>query len=377
MVNRKTLFSCAVLALLVTMTVVASGPGKPLGVGWAVGHVVDEHRKTIGPSIQHTRNGGRKWVEQADTSQWPGYAATDVSAVDKLTAWVALAGGSEDLGAILYTRNGGLNWVDQTLPEGVGSIKQIKGLSHREAWAASLGGTVLHTTDGGKTWSVVENVPVISQVNRMDVIGYVDPHDDTRPAKDMLMSNANIWIADEFGEDHGHLGMIHSLYNGDIWRQEYIPCENPTCQVHMVSAYSPRVAWAAAWYDGTLYRTADGGENWEIVGHAGNNDIDDMCTPSEDTLWAVQYQGFAGGVIYHAHLQEGKPAEIAPFNPEPGYAYEGLTCVDDETALAVGYKAPGQPPGLIVSTTDGGTTWHSVFIDNVLFWKTSFVGARR
>jgi photosystem II stability/assembly factor-like uncharacterized protein len=375
--NRQARFSCAILALLVTMTASASGPGKPLRVGWAVGQVVDEQGKVIGPSIQHTRNGGRKWIEQADISRWPGYAATDVSAVDKRTAWVALEGPGE-LGAILHTRNGGVNWVAQTLPDGVGIIKQVKGLSHREAWAASLGGTVLHTTDKGETWNIVDTSPIpIVQVNRMDVIGYVDPRDDTRPAKDKLMSNANIWIADEIGEDDGQLGMIHSLYNGDIWRQEYIPCETPPCRVHMVSAFSPRVAWAAAWYDGTLYRTADGGENWKNVGHAGNNDIDDMCAPSEDTLWAVQYQGRAGGVIYHARLLGDGTSEVASFNPSPGYAYEGLTCVDDQTAVAVGYQAPGQSPGLIVSTTDGGTTWRSVIIDNVMFWKTSFVGARR
>lgn len=41
-----------------------------------------------------------------------------------------------------------------TLPDGLGSrhIKNIKGMSPDEAWAVSIRGDVLHTTDGGVTW---------------------------------------------------------------------------------------------------------------------------------------------------------------------------------------------------------------------------------
>ena len=155
--------------------------------------------------------------------------------------------------------------------------------------------------------------------------------------------------------------------------------------MHMVSAYSPRVVWAATTLYGFLYRTVDGGENWENVGEfAGSFDFDDMCAPSPDSVWAVlNLSGQSGGEIYHVRVFENKEPEVSIFNPAGGYAYEGLTCVDDQTVLAVGMKGasldPSAPDGVIVSTTDGGQSWvkQRLPVDDVAFWKVSFVGARR
>jgi photosystem II stability/assembly factor-like uncharacterized protein len=259
-------------------------------------------------------------------------------------------------------------------------------LTRHEAWAVSLTGTILHTTDGGKVWNIVKHPDfLIKQVNRMDAIGYRDVRTEDRLGRNTGMINANVWIADELGEDSGHLGMIHTLYNGDIWRQEFIPCTipPPSCKVHMVSAYSPRVVWAAAWFDGTLYRTADGGETWNIIDAGiGPNDIDDMCAYNADKVWLVQYQGTltGAGYIYHVSL-EGGEAATETFQPVPQYKYEGLTCVDDKTALVVGYTdSPGLlPKGIILATNDGGQNWvrQPIPVDNAWFWKVSFVGARR
>ena len=159
----------------------------------------------------------------------------------------------------------------------------------------------------------------------------------------------------------------------------------------MVSAYSPRVAWAAKWGDGTLYRTVDGGENWEAVAEAGRNDIDDMCAYSADSLWIVQFQGsVVPGTIYHVSVDEDGEADVDDFYPTDKngkvlpYTYEGLTCVDDQTALVVGYSTMLNPPpqhekGIILRTDDGGQTWERqpLPVDDVEFWKVSFVGARR
>ena len=354
-------------------TVGAAGPQTPLRVGWVIGST-----EAGSVSILHTSNGGLKWTEQLDKSEWPGYNGNDISAVDRLTAWAALGSGD---GVILHTTNGGSTWTAQELPDGVDDIKNIKGLSRQEAWAASLGGTILHTTDGGKVWNIMEQSGIeIGQVNRMDVIGCVDQHNAVKPGKNKLMSNANIWIVDERGGDWGMIHSLYTLYNGQLWRQESVP-HQPGNGMHMVSAYSPRVVWATTTLYGYLYRTVDGGENWENLGELpGPNDFDDMCAPSSDTVWAVQNESGDQGKILHTRVSELGP-EVRNFDPVSGYAYEGLTCVDDQTALAVGqnYTDPSLPMGVIVSTTDGGQSWvtHPLPVDDVTFWKVSFVGARR
>jgi photosystem II stability/assembly factor-like uncharacterized protein len=382
--NKMSLFLFAVFALLVTTTVGASGPETPLRFGWVIGNTRAEGGGAGSVSILHTRNGGLKWTEQLERSEWAGFGGNDISAVDRLTAWAALNSPDGD-GVILHTTNGGSTWTAQALPDGVDEIKNIKGLSRQEAWAVSLKGTILHTTDGGETWNIVEHSSVpIERVNRMDVIGCVDPHIAVKPGKNRLMSNANIWIVDEFPEDQAS-GMIHSLYtlyNGQLWRQENVP-NPPDNGMHMVSAYSPRVVWAATTLYSFLYRTLDGGESWEEVADVkgGPNDLDDMCAVSSDTVWVVQNLSGNQGAIRHARVFDAGEPVIRDFDPVSGYAYEGLTCVDDQTALAVGqnFEDPSYPAGVIVSTTDGGDSWtrHSIPFSDVGFWKTSFVGARR
>jgi photosystem II stability/assembly factor-like uncharacterized protein len=381
--KKGSLFLFILTVLLITTHGNALAFNSPLLVGWVIGY--DETNTAV---ILHTKNGGRKWVVQGDNSKWTGYRGKDISAVDKHTAWAAL--GSETSGMILHTTNGGTTWTEQTLPEeGLGIIKNIKGLTRHEAWAVSLGGTILHTTDGGENWIEVD-LGIVGieeiQVNRMDAIGYRDVRDADRSGKNTGKIYANVWIVDERG---GQWGMIHTLYNGEIWRREYIYNEVGGSGGHMVSAYSPRVAWAAKWYDGMLYRTTDGGENWESVAEVGPNDIDDMCAYSADALWLVQFQGsVVPGIIYHVSV-DGVP-DVVDFHPVDKngnvlpYYYGGLACVDDQTALVVGYSTMLNPPpqhesGIILLTNDGGETWERqpLPVDDVKFWKVSFVGARR
>lgn len=357
--KKGSLFLFVLTVFLVITPGNALAQNSQLKAGWVIGN--DENNAVI----LHTKNGGKKWVVQG---KWAGYASNDISAVNKQTAWAA-SGSPEDEGIILHTTNGGVTWTEQELPDGVDSIKNIKGLTRHEAWAVSLAGTILHTTDGGEDWSTVPSGIDMTQINRMDAIGCRDLRTG--------MISANVWIVDH---QNGQEGMIHTLYNGDIWRQECVPY---TSMAHMVSAYSPRVAWSAGWFDGTLYRTADGGENWENVAQAGANDIDDMCAYSADALWLVQFQAAATsyGIIYHVRLEDGKDPVVKSFIPYPDYRYEGLTCVNDQTALVVGYTdSPDlSPKGIILVTNDGGDTWERqpLPVDDVKFWKVSFVGARR
>lgn len=347
--------------------------------GWVIGNSKDDSGNRSA-TILHTRDSGRTWRVQVGKQEWPNYNGNDISAVDSCTAWAALGSAESGLGIVLHTTNGGWTWEEQTLPESVDQIKGIKGLTRHEAWAVSLGGKVLHTTDGGKVWSIVEHPDItIHQVNRIDAIGYrkLPSWSGLFANKDPI--NANVWIADDQG---GKSGMIHTLYNGEVWRQEEVPFDVST-GVHMVKAYSLRVVWAAAWGDSRLFRTTDGGETWEKVAEVGGpDDIDDMCAPTADSVWLVLNKSGNSGGIFHVQLRDGEQPEIHEFNPAQNYVYEGLTCTDDQSVLVVGYRAlpdDSAPNGVIVSTNDGGQNWvkHHVAVDDVDFWKTSFVGARR
>jgi photosystem II stability/assembly factor-like uncharacterized protein len=366
--KKLCLFFFVLTVFFITTTGSVSAFDSPLKVGWVIGD--DDNNNAV---ILHTKNWGRKWVVQGKWASESG--GMDISAVDKQTAWASLDS-PEGKGMILHTTNGGVTWKEQKVPDDVDQIKSIKGLTRHEAWAVSLTGTILHTTDGGENWIEVDSGIDMKSVNRIDAIGFRD----LRTGK----ISANVWIADHYEDDDFEKrkrGMIHTLYNGEIWRQEYVPLENPGDPlVHMVSAYSPRVAWSAEYAVANLFRTVDGGETWNKVATAGHNDIDDLCAYSADAVWAAKYESWQDGSIYHVRVFDAGDPEVRPFRPASGYAYGGLTCVDDQTALVVGYTwDPELPKGVIASTTDGGDNWvpHPLPVDDVRFWKVSFVGGHR
>ncbi|MBU1744626.1 MAG: hypothetical protein KJ649_07005 [Proteobacteria bacterium] len=363
MMRKIALLIFAVLGGLLTMIgcgdndAVITGP-----VGWAIGYRSDNTA-----AILHTANGGKNWEEQGNPALWTGLSGNDISAVDKWTAWAAVGGGPSSGGAILHTTDGGVTWNIQPLPEGINeTVKGIKGLSRSVAWAVTLGGTVMRTLDGGWHWVVVPHDGVIiKEVNRIDAMG-----DD-------------IWIAD-FGSSDG--AMIHSADFGRTWRREPLPGINLVYGGPMgVSIVSSKIAWSAVKLDANLYRTTDGGATWRMDAPAvsGPNDIDDICAPEADMVWAVQnIGGMSGGRIIRVRLVNGKVISDT-MDPMSGkYQYEGVTCFDEKTVWVVGFKAygvdPGLPEGVILHTEDG-TTWTSqtLPVSDVSLWKVSFAGAHR
>ena len=330
-------------------------------VGWAIGYRSDNTA-----AILHTADGGGTWVEQGDPSLWTGMNGNDISAVDRWTAWAAV-GSPGSGGAILHTVNGGETWYVQSMPAGVNDVvKGIKGLSRSMAWAVTLGGTVMCTIDGGMNWFVVPHDGVtITQVNRIDAMG------------------SDIWIAD-FGSSDG--AMIHSRDYGTTWRRELLPGIDLLQGGPMgVSIVNAQTAWSAVKMNADLYRTVDGGSTWLMDAPAvsGPNDIDDICAPHADMVWAVQnIGGMSGGRIIRVYLSKGSFISDIMDPMSGDYQYEGITCFDEKNVWVVGFKAFGVDPALpdgVILHTDDGVQWTSqtLPVSDVSLWKVSFVGAHR
>lgn len=326
--------------------------------GWAIGKAPDNTAV-----ILHTGNGGITWEVQGDRSLWPEHSGTDISAVDRMTAWAALSASPSQGGMILHTSDEGLTWRVQVLPQEIpGAVKGIKGLSRYEAWAVGLRGPVLYTADSGETWEIVPTPGItFREVNRMDVLGN------------------DIWIADH---GSGENGMIHSPDRGLTWRQEYLPGVDDNHGPMTVSIVNSQVAWTSVNLQGELYRTLDGGITWQIDAPdlSGPNDIDDVCAVGVNEAWAVQNTS-GGGVVMKVEIVDNDVTRSEWYFPE--YVYEGVSAFDERRAWIVGYRAMGVseelPKGSILNTGDGGETWvpQRLPVNDVDLWKVSFVGARR
>ena len=369
--------SCLLMMCLLLMIISCSDNASPAPVtGWTIGHVQNGDAQTV--KILKTSNGGATWVLQTLPAECEGYHGNDISAVNHDVAWAAVGGDSDPATAkcaILHTDNGGEIWTVQTLPSGMKTqhIKSIKGVSPTEAWAVSLLGDVLHTTDGGVSWNIVEvkdadgHIITITQVNRMDVLGL------------------DIWIVDIMG---GETGVIHSSNGGITWRQEELSGMNspPSTGPIVVSAVSSLVTWVAMNQDGYLWWTSTGGNSWTKSNNTlvAGADYDDICASSANVVW-IAFNGNArgGGFTARVTVTDGNFETIKTNHPP--YMMEGVSPMTDNKAWAVGQRMasiePDMPKSAIYYTENGGVTWQTQTMPanalDVTLWKISFVGARR
>jgi photosystem II stability/assembly factor-like uncharacterized protein len=367
--------SCLLLMFLSLMIMSCSDNSTPAApvTGWAIGWSEDAGNFSV--KILKTDNGGAAWTLQALPAGCEGFQGNDISAVNQRVAWAAMSlnkGASID-GGILHTADGGASWTIQTLPDGMTNrqIKNIKGVSPTEAWAVSIGGDVLHTIDGGVSWNIVEvkdvdgHIITMTQVNRMDVTGQ------------------DIWIVDVNSFD---MGVIHSPDGGLTWRREQLPDVLHNHGPLAISAFSSLIAWAAVNSEGYLWWTANGGLSWNKSKDtiSGTADFDDICASSANVIWIAQNNGLSsGGVAARITVSDG--VFSSNLYTDINYMMEGVAPMNDNIAWLVGFKTlradPSLPKGVIYFTNDGGLNWQLQAMPanalDVNLWKVSFVGARR
>jgi photosystem II stability/assembly factor-like uncharacterized protein len=95
---------------------------------------------TSDPRLAKTTDGGETWVDDGDITN----TITDIYFLDSTHGWAV---GASD---ILYY-NSGL-WTQLNNPTGQ-SLYSVFFLNQNEGWIVGNGGTILHSTDGGASWS--------------------------------------------------------------------------------------------------------------------------------------------------------------------------------------------------------------------------------
>ncbi|HEY52656.1 MAG TPA: DNRLRE domain-containing protein, partial [Caldilineae bacterium] len=135
------------------------------------------------PYMKYTRDGGASWAKRSLPGQYGSwlYEAVDAYDVnhdgnldDVWLAGCARADGAWDHHApcqsamVVRTTDGGVSWQDFVFDASVPKLLAIEMLDATTGWAVGVGGSLVHTSDGGATWSKID-VPADGILEGVDV----------------------------------------------------------------------------------------------------------------------------------------------------------------------------------------------------------------
>ncbi|HEV2102650.1 MAG TPA: YCF48-related protein, partial [Candidatus Acidoferrum sp.] len=171
-------------------------------------------------------------------------------------------------------------------------------ITAEEGWVSGAAGTILHTTDGGKTWTAQLGGDPQSQGEDIIRLFFLD--------------STHGWA-------QGRMGELFRTTDGQNWQQV-----NSAVNGQNVVFTSPSIGTYA--YGGKIYSTADGGTTWkEVYACGGQTQVQGLTKQFRCDVAALQF-----------------------VSPLVGYG------VGSSNAVLGG--------GVVVKTEDGGATWNVIYI---------------
>jgi len=274
-------------------------------------------------------------------------------------------------GIIYHSSDGGINWTKQDSGIKEGIIVDGSFLDYKIGWVAGLNGTVLHTVDGGENWIRQET----GTKRHLFSVCFVDPlngwvigewntviqttdggrtwHQQTEEY-DKILNNV-FFIDDQTGWIVGERGLIrHTTDGGKTWAEQKPKAfiresfeeeiRNPPPALFSILFADKNNGWVCG-IDGTIGRTEDGGETWDI-----------LDSPTDLTLYTVFMKGKFGWIVGDkgAYLQSsdyGKTWALKEGVIKTRFKLRDVFFSSPEKGWIVGAT------GTVVHTDDSGMTW--------------------
>jgi photosystem II stability/assembly factor-like uncharacterized protein len=314
----------------------------------------------------HTTDGGFDWTSQSLLSL---QITANLNVIDgKDPNVLAIVG---DHATLLYTKDGGKTWNVSFLP---GTLDPIKGLSFFDkltATAVGRNGLILHTTDGGVTWAFQPKLPYTEILHG---IGF--PRGDTSLAiavgengaimrttsggKDWttVASNVSGILYGVSFADESHVvavgaggTILKSNDSGLTWSRVQ---SGTSADLYGISFSTPNAGVIAG--DGaTIMTTTTAGQFWTFRHPTNPTTSYFNSVSAPDSLHA--FICGSGGV--YRTLDGGINWDLAP-----GAQYSTGRCISFADSLHGGFcNSDKYVVGYVCSTSDGGNTFDSIYAD--------------
>jgi len=299
--------------------------------GWVVGH---------NGFIQYTTNGGTTW--SSPITHPTGSVNKTLFGIDFNDKGDALIVGTD--GLVLYgTFVATHTWEQQTSSTNI-NLKDVTFVDANHGWAVGDYKTIIHTADGGKSWSTQ-----LGEGNRFSNLS------------DVAFANATHGMATGSGTNTGY----HTTDGGTTWQGKYMGYAD---SVHDIFFLDENHGWAVG-VPGTIIHTTDAGNSWNFQNNNAPTSI------RAESLYGVSFvdanNGWAvgsNGVIIHT--TNGGATWERQHSGKGEYLLD-VTFTDANNGWTVGRN------GVIIHTSNGGETWTSQ-ISNVTYnlYTVSFADAK-
>jgi len=227
-----------------------------------------------------------QWYEKSNgLPDYYGYA----NAIDAYDSLIATGPFTTNPNLLYLTSDGGNSWFSRPLP---GEVPiDISIIGENNIWFCTGNGKIYRTTDGGFNWqlqfydtSMTKFMNYLEMFDEMNGMAMGDAPSNDKPALFLKTTNGGVdWISQN---DTSLIGLV----SGDIWRRvDFVDINtgyffssgespqklyktsnsgknwdviNDTIYCAVMKSYDENI-FLGEDTDGTIYRTLDGGQNWE------------------------------------------------------------------------------------------------------------------
>ena len=222
-------------------------------------------------SILRTLDGGVTW----DVLSHDMYTEHNYQIIKFLTPDTGFVAGFKyqyDYGALKKIVDGGLTWNEIQIPAEIEIVSGLEIINFKELWIASgdqIGSPngaatrIYHTLDGGLTWM----------------------------STDLLYFGPTVTSITFFNAMHGIVSCEYRVFitsdGGVTWNEHLISNDR---------AYLVSTAWAdtstclSVGYEGYIFKSEDGGQNWNEMSKGPKSNFNDICFTDSQTGYVVGYK---------------------------------------------------------------------------------------
>ncbi len=285
-----------------------------------------------------------------------------------------------------------------------GWMRDIAAISDKEVWAVCENGRLLHTTDGGSTWTW-RQTPADAPLR---AIAFIDARRGfVTGGRGLLLATGDggeTWRRVPTGLDHeltdvffvGEHGWISGYWGtilrttdgGQTWIEQQTPVSQPLEKLYFVNQ---KTGWAVGWMQ-TILRTNDGGLTWERQTWLESAlTLNAVYFRDERNGWAAGMQGLILRTTDGGRNWERQPAPTASWLYDITFtaggrgviAGAGETLLTSDDGGASWQKAPAQLAGSIRAlVASGAQLWGAGYemilssSDQGRAWAPRFVGEK-